>query len=94
MWPCLFGGVVLALLALVLAAFTARGAAVTCLAACVGSVLGVVLAWGVNAEATIRGLVVPIGLLSLPALCAVDLIRKTRRDRKATGASSKWEGAG
>jgi len=75
MWPCLFAGPALALLACALLPFTTRGAAALCIAAVGASMLGVSLAWGIDAQAGLRGLVVPIGILGIPALGALSALR-------------------
>jgi hypothetical protein len=94
MWPTLFGGTALALLALLLALFTPRGAAVTCIAASVTSMLGVTIAWGIDANARPRGLLLPIALLAVPVLGAMQALRQSRRERAPHGETSVEAGAG
>ena len=94
MWPCLFGGVGLAVLASGVAPFAGRVAALICLAACVMSMMGVVFAWGVDAQGTFRSLVAPFALLLIPACGAIDVIRRSGRRSRAISVSSSSEGAG
>jgi len=94
MWPALFGGMALALLALILALFTPFGAALTCIAASVTSILGVTIAWGIDANAKPSGLLLPIAFLAVPALGAVEAIRQSRREPATHSDRSIEEGAG
>jgi hypothetical protein len=75
MWPFLFAGPALALLASSLLPFTMRGAAIVCALAAGASMVGVALAWGIDAEAGFRGLVLPIVFLALPILGAFVALR-------------------
>jgi hypothetical protein len=75
MWPFLVAGPALALLACALWPFTIWGAAALCMAAAGASMLGVAVAWSIDAEAGLRGLLVPIALLGVPALGAVVALR-------------------
>jgi hypothetical protein len=94
MWPALFGGTALALLALILALFTPRGAALTCIAASVTSMFGVAIAWGLDANGTPRGLLLPIAFLAVPALGAIEAIHQSHREAATHGESSMEESAG
>jgi hypothetical protein len=75
MFPLLFGGVALSLLALFLTLFTPRGAAVSCISATMTSMVGVIIANGIDAEATTAGLFDVMIVLSFPMICALDIIR-------------------
>jgi hypothetical protein len=90
----LFSGAMLALLALMFSPFWARAAAVACAGAAAASMVGVLLAWSIDAEANPRRLLLPIGLLALPAIGAVDALRQVRREQRATGEGSMEERAG
>ena len=94
MLPMLFAGVFLALLALVLAFFAPVAAAIACIAAATASMLGVLLGWGVDAEAGLKALLLPIALLTMPVLGAADAIRQARRERIARGGAPLGERAG
>jgi hypothetical protein len=94
MFPALFAGVVLALLGLVLAPFTTRSSAISCVAAAGASMVGVTLAWGIDAEAGLRGLVFPIALLTVPLLGAVEAFRQVRREYGSCSGASLEESAG
>ena len=94
MWPCLFAGAALAFLALILVPFMTRGAAYACMAAASVSTLGVTFAWGVDAEAGLRGLVVPMALLAVPVLGAAESIRQGRREEMARRGAPLEERAG
>ena len=94
MFPALFLGVVLALLALVLSLVVVRPAAVTCVGAVAASMVGVTVAWGIDAEASARSLVLPLGFLALPALGAVEALRQLRRAPGASGEGRLEQSAG
>jgi hypothetical protein len=94
MFPALFSGAMLALLALACSLFWARAAAVACAGAAAASMVGVLLAWGIDAEASPRRLLLPIGLLALPAIGAVDALRQVRREQRANSELSMEESAG
>jgi len=81
MFPLLFAGVGLSVVALVLTPFTVRRAALTCLAATVASMAGVIIAWSIDAEATHRGIVLSAAVLSLPVAGALDIIRRLRCEK-------------
>jgi hypothetical protein len=93
MLPALFGGVGLALLALLLAVFWGRGAALTCAGACAASMAGVIVAWGMNAEAGLRGLVLQMVLLALPALGAIEALWQAHREHRAGTEATSQENA-
>ena len=94
MFPSLFLGPPLALLACVLTVFAPRAAAVACVAAAVASMLGVTLAWGIDAETGLRGLVIPVAFLAVPIFGAVEAFRQAGREHiEGTGAPIN-EGAG
>jgi hypothetical protein len=77
MWPSLFAGVGLSGIALFLTAlFHFRGAAVVCVAAIIVSMIGVIIAWGIDADATARVLLKSLAILSLPMIGAINAIRR------------------
>jgi hypothetical protein len=94
MWPALFGGTGLGLLALVLAPFTTRMAALACIAACAASMFGATIGWGLNANARLRGLLLPLAFLAVPALGAIEAIGRSRREHAQPGITSIEQGAG
>lgn len=75
MWPALFSGVGLSLIALFLTAFIRfRIAAVACVAAIIVSMIGVITAWGIDSEGTPLILVKSLPILSLPMIGAMNVI--------------------
>ena len=76
MFPALLLGVLLALAALLLAPFVPRMSAMACIGAAMSSMLGVLVGWGIDAEAAPRGLLLPIALLAVPLLGAAESLRE------------------
>jgi hypothetical protein len=56
--------------------------------------LGVTLAWGIDANASLRGLWLSIAFLAVPARGALEAIQQNRRERAPHGEAPVEEGAG
>jgi hypothetical protein len=79
MWPGLFGGVGLALLAALGSCFAPRLGAILCLAACASTGVGVVVAAGIGAQYPARAALFDGTLLAIPVVTAVDALRLVAR---------------
>ena len=80
MWLSLFSGPAFSLIACVLAIFSVRASAAACMIGVAMSVLGLTLAWTVDAEAGFRGLVLPIAFLAVPFIGGVEATRHSARN--------------
>jgi hypothetical protein len=94
MVPALLAGAVLAPLAMILALVAARAAAITCIGATAASSCAVLVANGIDAEAGLRGVVIAMVLLAVPALGALDALRQLHREHKASRGRSLEASAG
>ena len=85
MWPSLFGGVGLSGIALFITAlFHLRGAAVACVAAIIVSMIGVIIALGIDADATASVLLKSPAILYLPMIGAINVLgRLAKTDGKS-----------
>ena len=81
MLPSLVAGAALACFACVLVMFNPRIGAWVCIAGVVASAMGVILAWGVDAEGSIRSVLLPIAILFVPAILAADVLRRVGHER-------------
>jgi hypothetical protein len=87
-------GALLALIAFLLSLGTPRAGAYVCMAAVVASTIGMIIAWGINAEAGWRALVFPIGFLAAPALGAAEALRAFHHDQLAAEGAAIAQSAG
>jgi hypothetical protein len=91
MFPALLLGVLLALAAMLTAPFTARISGIACVAAMMASMLGVAVGWGTDAQATPRGLLLPMAFLAIPLLGGADAIRCTSANRPGQSGDASLE---
>jgi hypothetical protein len=82
MFPALGAGVLLAFVALFAATSAPHAAGALCLAAVFASSVGILIGWGIDAMAGLRGLM-PITLLAVPALGCVEGLRQIRKERRS-----------
>jgi len=87
MWPGLFAGVGLALLAALGSCIAPRVGAILCLAACASTGVGVVAAAGISAQYPARAALFDGTLLAIPVLMALDALRLV--NRLANGESGR-----
>jgi hypothetical protein len=94
MVPLLSFGVLLAVTAFLLSLATTRAAAYVCIAATSATMLGMALAWAINAEAGLRAFLFPLAFLSAPALGAAEALLESRRERLVRGGAPVEGSAG
>jgi hypothetical protein len=94
MFPALFGGVFLAIVAVVSSCLPSgmRGAAYFCLAATISTGTGVVVAEGIAEHFSIRVVGVSVVLLAIPALAAIDVLRRVGHRRETHAQRSAAAG--
>ena len=80
MWPALFAGVVLAVVAVIAsAASRVRGAAVICFIAALSTASGIVIAAGTSDHRALAFYAVNVALVSIPAVVALNVLTRGER---------------
>ena len=94
MWPALFGGVVLAFIALLASGVAMRLGAVLCLTACASTGLGVIVAAGISAQYSLRAALFNGAFLAIPSLTLLDALRRLKSSVGGNSAIGMKEGVG
>jgi len=94
MFPALLAGVLLALGALAATIVSTRVAAISCVAGAISSMAGVLVAWGIDANAGPRALAIQLAFLAVPLLGAGEAFRQVRQEDTRHHESSMEQRAG
>ena len=88
MWPTLFGGVVLGLVALATSIVSVRGGAIVCVLASLSTATGILVAAGTSDRQALAGYAAFIAMALIPAVVAVTGFRRDAPRQAQSGSGS------